>query len=335
MSDGDKHFDATPGRIAKARSEGNVPRTQEFGANLAFAAAALTTAAIAPIVGALARSAIAASARGASPIPHMTLAFGMACLPLVVAAASGAAASVVQSQGLRFVVPSPKFERIAPVEGLKRMFSRETATHALRAIVAFAISGAATFVTLRDILGLTANGTSLDALAAAAWTGARQAIFAAVVVGLAFATLEFAVARRAWLQKLKMSLHDLKRDVKEHDGDPTARGRRKALHRALVRGALAKVNDASFVVVNPMHVAVALQYAPPAIPVPVVVVRATDALALRARELASVAGIPVIENVTLARALFRDARVGDPIPQAHFVAVAEIVAALARSGALR
>jgi flagellar biosynthetic protein FlhB len=88
------------------------------------------------------------------------------------------------------------------------------------------------------------------------------------------------------------------------------------------------------VIANPSHVAIALAYRPPAIPIPVVLVRAAEAAALRVRELASLARIPVVENAVLARELFADARPGRPIPPGHYVAVAEIVVALVRAGAL-
>jgi flagellar biosynthesis protein FlhB len=152
------------------------------------------------------------------------------------------------------------------------------------------------------------------AVAAMAWSGAQHVVFAAASVGLVFAIVEYGAARRSWLTKLKMSLHEFKRELKENDGDPSTRARRKALHRNVLRGAIAKVKDAAFVVVNPTHVAVALEYRPPEVPVPVVLVRAAGEMALRVREEASRADVPVIENIALARALFSQAEVGEPIP---------------------
>lgn len=131
-----------------------------------------------------------------------------------------------------------------------------------------------------------------------------------------------------------MTLDEFKREAKEHDGDPAARGRRKTMHRNLLRGAVAKVKDAAFVVVNPTHLAVALEYRPPDVPVPVVLVCAAGESALRVRELAAAHRIPIIENVAIARALYRDAQAGEQIAPAHYVAIAEIVAALVRTRAM-
>ncbi len=335
MSDAsEKQFDATPSRIAKARREGNVPRSQEFSANLAFIAGAACVAGIAPTFTALARHAITNASRGSSANVE---ALGLVACGLAVtstAACAAVAATVIQTGGLTIVVPSFRFSRIAPVEGIKRMFSREAATHAVRAVVAFVLAGIAIAGSIRAVFAVASASSNAVAVATTAWSGAEHVVFVAASVGLVFAVVEYGAARRSWLTKLKMSLHELKRELKENDGDPATRSRRKALHRNVLRGAIAKVKDSSFVVVNPTHVAVALEYRPPEVPVPLVIVRAADEMALRVREEAARAGVPVIENIALARALFAQADVGEPIPNDYYVAVAEIVAALIRSGAL-
>jgi flagellar biosynthesis protein FlhB len=331
----EKTFDAPPSRIAKARREGNLPRAQEFGANLAFILAALATLAIAASIGALARAALVGAVTSGSALPLSLAVVALGLVPMLVAALSGLAGGIVQNGGLVLVAPSLKFERLQPVEGIKRMFSREAATHGARAAVAFALASAAMLPTFHALLGASTVALSASSIASIAWSGAAHVIFAAATVGMLFAIAEFAVARRAWLRKLRMSLAEFKRELKESDGDPLARSRRKALHRTIVRGAIERVKDAAFVVVNPTHVAVALEYRPPEVPVPAVLVRAAGEMALRVRELAAEYRVPVIENVSLARALYRDGAVGEPIAREHYLAVAEVVIALMRSGVLR
>ncbi|MDQ2866227.1 MAG: EscU/YscU/HrcU family type III secretion system export apparatus switch protein [Candidatus Eremiobacteraeota bacterium] len=331
---GEKQFDATPARIAKAKREGNIARSQEFGSTIALAAAACSLLGIVRPIGGLAHTAIEAAASGRVSVGYSIAILLCACLPAAAAAVAGSAAAIVQSGGVHVVAIVPKFERLNPVENLKRMLSREAATHATRACAAFLLAAIAIAPSIRDVFATLASNDGPLRVADVAWRGTQHVIFAATAIGGTFAVAEYGVARRAWLQKLKMSFEEFKRDLKEHDGDPATRGRRKSLHRELVRGAIAKVKEASFVVVNPTHVAVALQYRPPEIPVPVALVCAVDETALRVRELAAQYHIPVVENVALARALLRDARPGDTIPHAHYVAVAQIVAALVRSGAL-
>ena len=331
---GEKSFDAPPSRIAKARREGNLPRAQELGANLAFVAASLAAIAVAGPIGALGRAALTDAVHGAAPLALCIAIMALALVPMAASAAAGMLGGVTQGGGLVFVAPAVKFERLAPVEGIKRMLSREAALHGARALVAFVLASIAMAPTLRQLVSAATVALPSQSTAQIAWDGATHVVFAAVAVGLLFAVAEFAVARRAWLRKLRMSLAELRRELKESDGDPVARSRRKALHRNLIRGALARVKDAAFVVVNPTHVAVALEYRPPDVPVPTVLVRAADEMALRVREAAGEYRVPVIEDVFLARALYRDGAVGGPIAREHYVAVAEIVASLIRSGAL-
>jgi flagellar biosynthesis protein FlhB len=331
---GEKTFDAPPSRIAKARREGNLPRAQELSANLAFVAAALGVCAIAVPLGAVAKDALQTATHGALAIGAFFAIVGLALVPATLAAVSGVAGAVVQNGGFVLVAPSVKFDRLQPIEGLKRMFSREALTHGARALCAFVLASLAMLPALRELASVSAVALTLQSVAQIAWDGAQRVVWAAAAVGLLFAIAEYGVARRGWLRKLRMSLAELRRELKESDGDPLARSRRKAMHRNLIRGTLAKVKEAAFVVVNPTHVAIALDYRPPDVPVPMLLVRAADEMALRVREVATKHGIPVIENVPLARALYRDGAVGEPIAYEHYVAVAEIVAALIKSGAL-
>ena len=333
-SSGEKHFEATPARIAKARRDGNIARAGEFGANVAFVAAALAVVGISTMLGSTARAALLQAARGVPPVGYALGVVAWSCVPLGCAAIGGGLAAFAQNGGWQWVAVVPKLERLNPSEGVKRILSRETAMHALRATVAFAVSAAMIYPSIRALVGDGANGGALFNIASAAWRGALHTIFAAAIVGLVFAVVEFGMARRAWLRKLRMSFDELRREMREHDGDPQARGRRRALHRSFSQGAVSDVVRAAFVVANPTHIAIALEYRPPAVAVPRVIVSAVDEVALRVRAFAEREAIPIVENVQLARALLRDARVGEPIPVAQYVAVAEVVGALARSGAL-
>lgn len=334
MSDAaEKPFEPTPQRIEKARREGDVARSSELGGNVAFALAGAATVAAAPLVSANARAAIATAASGRVPWAAAEATVGYALLPVSAAALAAVAAGIVQAGGLRVTAVALKFERLNPLEGVKRILSRETSAHAVRAAAAFAIAAAAMVPAIVTAASEMLRASGLPAIGAAAWTASERAVLAAVATGLAFAAAEYAAARAAWLRRLRMTFEERKREAREQDGDPMARGRRRALHRALLRGALSDVKDASFVVVNPTHVAVALEYRTPAVPVPRVTVRAAGEFARRVRALARAHSVPVVENAALARALYRDARVGEPIARAHYVAVAEIVAALQRATA--
>jgi len=327
----EKPFEATPQRLEKARRDGDVARSSELGANAAFACAAVCVVAVAPSIAAYARLAVAQSARGAIPWAASAASLAAALVPLAGAAAAAVAAGALQT-GLRIAPLRLRFERLNPAEGVKRMLSRETLAHGARSATAFLLAAAVLVPIVLAAAAEVLRASSSSGVAAAAWRACERAVFAACAVGTAFAVAEYAAARGTWLRKLRMSFEERKRESKEQEGDPIARGRRRALHRALLRGTVADVEDAAFVVANPTHLAVALEYRPPEVDVPRVSVRAAGETALRVRELARSFGIPVVENVALARALYRDGRVGEPIGHAHYAAVAAIVIALARNG---
>jgi flagellar biosynthesis protein FlhB len=323
----EKPFEATPARIRKARREGNVARSSELAANLSFAASAVTLVAILPAIAAAASTAIAA-ATTARISTSAALVVELAMLPVGAAALAGMLGGLVQNGGLSPVPIAFRLERLNPIEGIKRILSRETLAHSARAAFAFTCASMAMtpFVVQSAVIFMRAP--PIAGTAAQAWSAAQRVAFAACAIGCAFAAAEYGAARRAWLRRLRMSVDERKRETKEEEGDAAARGRRRALHRSFLRGGMRRLRDAAFVVVNPHHVAIALEYRPPRVAVPRVLVRAKDAAAAVVRATATRHGIPVVENAWLARALYRDARDGEPIPHALYVAVAEVVAAL-------
>ena len=337
MSDGERPFASTPSRRRRARQEGNVARSTELSSVAAFGCALLAACASAPLgvqALVLAVRATAAEPRAFVASAAFAAAAGVALAPAAAAAFGGTATAIAQGGGLHVAPVRFDPKRLDALAGLRRMFGFEAALGGLRAAGAFGITLAALIPIGRDVL---AAGTALGSPAVAAHVaadGALRACGAACAVGLCFAAADYALARRRWLHGLRMSFEELKRDAKENDGDPHTRARRKTLHRDLVRGAITRTREASFIVVNPNHVAVGLRYAPPRVPVPEVVVRAADAGALRVRALAREAGIPVIEDAPLARLLYATTAAGRTITPETYVAVAQIVADLVHAGLL-
>ncbi|MDB5069978.1 MAG: type secretion exporter [Candidatus Eremiobacteraeota bacterium] len=342
----DKRFDATPARRARAKREGNVARSGEISSLAAFGAAVFAVAFAVPFAAAGAVAALreiaAHPSRGDAALGHGAVpgvaALGVvalgALLPAAAAACAGSAAALAQTGGLHVVAIRVDLKRLDPIAGIKRMAGGEAVVAIVRAALAFSGALLAMVPLARDVVG---GGTALGSPGAAAQLVASAALRAcgsALAVGAVFAVADYALARRRWLRGLKMSFDELKRDAKENDGDPQARARRKRAHRAVVGGTVGRTREASFVVVNPTHVAVALRYAPPSVPVPEILVRAVDDAALRVRSIAREHGIPLIEDVTLARLLYAQGESGRAIPPDAYVAVAQIVAALARDGAL-
>lgn len=331
----EKRFDATPSRRERAKREGNAARSPELASVAGFAAGLLGLVAVVPQLSGAAATAVRASAESARPplLPLAVLA-AAAGVPAACAALGGVATSLAQTGGLRVAPLTLAFGKLAPVPGLRRMLGPQAAVGAARALLAFvAVLAAVVPVGARAIAAAGAS-TSPVAAAAVALDGMLQACFAAVATGALFALADYALVRRRWLRSLKMTFDEFKRDAKEQDGDPQAKSRRRQLHRTLARGGVARTRQASFVVVNPTHIAIALRYAPPAVAVPEILVRVADAAALEVRAVAERHGIPVVEDIALARLLWRCGEAGRPIPAESFVAVATAIAALIRTGVL-
>lgn len=331
----EKQFEPTQSRIERAKREGDIARSQELGNIVAFGSALAATAAVIVPLGSAVRAALLAAAQGQGDTAPLATAAAFMLVPMAAAAAAAGGANIVQSGGLRFAAVSIKAERLAPNENLKRMFSREAVVTAARATVAFICAGAAIVPAFSGIYSAALHASGLGGVASAAWTGALHTAAVACAAGAVFAGADYGLQLIRWRKRLRMSFEEIKRDQKESDGDPHARGRRRAMHRQISRGSLRRVKDAAFVITNPTHIAIAVEYRPPSVPVPRVLVRAADDAAARVRELSKAYGIPLIENVPLARRLYAIAKPGEFIPQETYVAVAEIVAALSKTGVLK
>lgn len=332
-----KNFDATPGRRLKAKREGNVARSSEMSAIAAFACATLAAFAVVPLLATNIASALAqlSAHPDVAYVPGtLVTALAAAFVPACAAALGSIAASVAQAGGLTLTALKFQIAKLNPIAGLKRMVGGEAIVGATRAIVAFGVAVLTLWPLVTGLFARAMNLSDAGAFGQLALEGAQRACWSTIGVGACFALADYALARRRWLRDLKMTFEEVRRDQKESDGDPHTRSRRKALHRTLVRGSIARTKDASFVVVNPTHIAIAIRYAPPDVAVPEILVRAADEAALSVKALAAAHGIPIVENIALARALYAQGEAGRSIPAPTFVAVARIIAELVRSGAI-
>jgi flagellar biosynthesis protein FlhB len=327
----DKQFEPTQSRLDRAKREGDVARSQELGNVAAFGGALLAAAFVAAPIGNAAAALLFSATAGHCNTASAIFVLFLMLVPAAAAACSATVCSVLQAGGVRVNAIALKFERLSPSQNLKRMFSREALVTAVRATAAFLCAGAAIVPAVVAIYAAALQANGISTVASAAWSGALRTAAVACAIGGVFALADFGLQRSRWLKRLRMSFEEMKRDQKEHDGDPHARSRRRSLHRQIARGSLRRVKDAAFVVTNPTHIAVALEYRPPEVAVPRVLVRAADESAARVRELAAAYGIPLVANVALARRLYATTEPGEYIPHETYIAVAEIVAALVSS----
>ena len=233
-----------------------------------------------------------------------------------------------------FEVLKPKPEKLNPINGLKRLFSMRSTIEALKGMVKIAIIGWICYSVISDryVELATAYGTGLLGLGtligSTAWGIAWRVMIALITLGLA----DYFYQRYEWEKNLKMTKQEVKDEAKQQDGNPEVKGEIKKRQRKMaMQRMMTEVPKASVVITNPTHFAVAVKYERDAMEVPVVVAKGTDLVAKRIREVASEAGVPMIENKPIARALYKQVEVGDEIPPELYAAVAEILVAVQRA----
>ncbi|HYE93257.1 MAG TPA: EscU/YscU/HrcU family type III secretion system export apparatus switch protein [Terriglobales bacterium] len=247
---------------------------------------------------------------------------------LLVPAVIAAAAGLVQT---RLTLPlgliAPKWNRIDPAQGFRRLLGTRGAVEVLRAILKLTIVGAVAFFTLRGEWETLTSGTH-DAGGAAALGGILWTLW--LRIGLAFLGLAAADYAWQWWQhekSLRMTKQEVKQESREQDGNPQLRSRLRAIHRQMAsRRMMAEVRKADVVVRNPTHFAVALRYDAARMRAPRVVGKGERLMAQRIIDEAYRFGVPVVENPPLARALFKAAAIGREVPRDLYRAVAEILA---------
>lgn len=312
-------------------------------AAFAFAGAPQAARTLATVGAALLREAHAVPADGAG-LPRLgwslLAALGLPLLlPLLLFLAAPVLAAVLQNAVVWTAEPlQPKLERISPLAGAQRLFSLRTLVELAKSVAKLALVATALVWLLRPELQriLTAGALAPAPLAALMAELAGRCLVGLAVTALLLAIVDYGHQHFEFMRRMRMSRQELLDELKQSDGDPHVRQRRRAirLERAR-RRMMADVPRATVIVTNPTHYAVALRYRAGETAAPEVLAKGLDLLALRIRKIATGHGIPVIENPPLARALHAACEPGDLIPPAHYQAVAEIISYVLRLGERR
>lgn len=203
----------------------------------------------------------------------------------------------------------------------------------LKAVIGLSAIGYLAVRVLRDHLAATwaIGGAGSIRASIAGWQSAETFLTrAAVALGL-IAAADYAVQRWRTTRSLKMTKQEVRDDMRQTEGNPEIKARVQRIHREMVRKRmLAATKKATVVITNPTEYAVALEYRRLAMAAPRVVAKGRGVLARRIKQIARDHDVPIVENVPLARALYKAVDVGETIPAALFEAVAEILAYLVR-----
>ena len=252
---------------------------------------------------------------------------------LILAASFAAAlfAGVGQSGGLQIHGDALgfKIERLNPVTNLGNIFSLRSVTRMAKSllpatiVVALGIKALKELVLPMPIMSTARLPVTLDAC----FGLAVEAAWVMVV----WSALDYAVERMAWNKKLRMSKQEMRDEVKETMGNPQVKGRIRRIQNAMRRRKVkADMSRASVVITNPTHYAVALEFSFESMLAPTVLVKGRNLHAVKIREEARWAGVPIVENPPLARSLFKTVEEGQSIPYELYAAVAGILAFLYR-----
>lgn len=337
-----KTLPATPRKIQKAREDGQVARSRDLGHVAVVAGTLLAVVVAAPLLTAAGRAIMGAGLR-LSPalltepqrlgehLAAMTWLALLVVLPLGLLAMLLAVAGALLAGGWNFTwkALAPTLEKIDPFAGVKRMFSKQQLAETLKASVLALVLGALGAWYLWSRLDEMQQLLALPLPAALAQTGwlVAQGVGLLLLALVAFAIVDVPLQRHLLLERLKMTYQDLRQEMKETEGSPEVRLQRRIRMRQMSRTRmLTSVTSADLVVMNPTHYAVALKYDERAMAAPRVVAKGADLLALKIRDLAREARVPVLQAPPLARALWAHCEVEQEVPAALFAAVAQVLA---------
>jgi flagellar biosynthetic protein FlhB len=226
----------------------------------------------------------------------------------------------------------PKGERINPIAGFKRVFSKRMLFEAFKSLLKLAILGGVAVLFFFALWPRLPAAETPDPGAVQSWFGANAIALlfrlglALVLIGL----LDLMYTRSKYKKDMMMSRRELKEEIKRREGDPLIRAKLRELQRENLKQAASvkRVPEADVLITNPEHIAIALRYEHGRMAAPVLLAKGAESWAAEMRAVARRHGIPIHERKSLARQLFRFGQIGHPIPAETYVDVARIYAQL-------
>ena len=223
---------------------------------------------------------------------------------------------------------APKFSKLNPWSGVKRMVGTEALVQLIKAILKFSLVTLVLYWMLERHFAELMSVGDLDVGPAMALSGKLIADSMLWLAGslLLIAFIDVPYQRYSFMKRMRMSRQEVRDEVKQQEGDPYIRARLRQIRLERSRKRMMQnVPKSTVVITNPTHYSVALRYDPEVDAAPVCMAKGADEVALRIREKAKEHGIPIVENVPLARALFATVEIEETVPREHFEAVAKVI----------
>jgi flagellar biosynthetic protein FlhB len=223
----------------------------------------------------------------------------------------------------------PKTEKLNLAQGFKRLFSRRSFFELVRDVLKLAIIGTVAYFAViaeRDRFLALSDSDVYGILSTAGWAIFRVGVKIILALFL-LAVGDFAFQKWDFERSIRMTKHELKEELRQHEGSPQLRSRIRQVQRELARMRMAKeVPNADVVVTNPTSLAVALKYDIESMSAPTVIAKGARLIADKIKQIAKDAGVPVVENKPLARALYASVEIGGTVPAELYKATAEVLA---------
>ncbi|MFN7725972.1 MAG: type III secretion system export apparatus subunit SctU [Rubrivivax sp.] len=337
---GDKTEQPTPKKLQDARKKGQVPKSKDLSSTVTLGVAAVLMLTAGAYAGeqllALMHTALQVLqqpfALAAPTLARQALwtLLSLSAVVLLPLAAVGVLTEFLQV-GPVFALDRvmPKLENLNPVEGIKRMFTLDALIELFKAVLKSVALLAVAWLVVRSLLpslALLPVQRQPASLAGALDATLRPLLGWTLGLFALLALLDAVYQRWSFTKKMRMSRRDIRQEHKDNEGDPHVKQQRKQTQEEWSqRGAASAARQANVLVVNPTHVAIAIDYDRQTCPVPTIAAKGEDAVARAMREAAEDAGVPIVRNVPLARDLLARAEVGDTVPADLFDVIAEVV----------
>ena len=349
---GDKTELPTPKRLRDAREKGDVPKSKDVGAAVVIAAWLVLLSFGTTFVGSqvyvftqdtirLATEQPFEQALGTMTRDFVTVLLKISAAILIPIAVIATFAEYAQI-GTIFTTEKmkPSLDKMNPVEGLKRMFGKEGLVELLKTLVKVILVIIITLIVIQSTLEQTGALVGMAHWSPVAGNGPQAAemifgmfhsltitLFGMIVFAFAFvAILDRLYSKHSFIKKMMMSRRDIMQEYKDDEGDPHVKAARREMHQEWAnQNAVGSAGSAAALLVNPTHIAIAIDYDAEDCPVPVIAARGEGPLAAAMRAQAEASGVPIIRNVATARRLWARGEVGEIIPEDMFDAIAEVI----------
>ncbi len=222
-----------------------------------------------------------------------------------------------------------KFERIDPINGFQRIFSKKALVEALKSSLKFLFVIIISYMVLKDYVPSLLGFLHSDLVESLGYGKMLiMKVSFSILLGLLVIALgDFAWEKWSYMQKMKMTKQEAKQEAKEKDGNPEIKQKIRQIQRQMASKRMSEnVKKADVIVTNPTHISIAIRYDNKTMVAPEIVAKGADHIAMKIREIAKESDIPIVENVQLARTLYKTVKVGEGVPRTLYKAVAEVLA---------